>query len=262
MASGITKKEFYDRFFDPRQYLEDYFVQQSEFFDDITEMFNGSLKIFSSGGHVEGSTLFHILVAPLIYYTIPICDDFTEIIFASPVDKSIEELEKWLKNKPDAIDFSDLQKQGNWYAGVEKLSIVRRKATQVVKCDVMRSNPLLSVTLPQADCLLLTYCLELITADKKAFCDALKNVSSLLKPGGQLIMVIALGCTYYMVGTVKCPHLFFDEEFVKCAVTEAGYLIVEHHICPRRLQKLYDVTDFTATCFLKACKEREVSSDT
>ncbi|XP_078496052.1 nicotinamide N-methyltransferase-like [Lissotriton helveticus] len=259
MASAVTNKEFYDDYFDSRQYIQTYLAQQSEFFDDLTGMFNGFLKIFTSGGAVEGNTLIQILLAPFIHYTVPICDYFTEIIFASPHDKTIEEVEKWLKNKPDAMDLSDIQKQKNCD---EKLNIVRRKAKQVLKCDVLSSAPLSPISLPQADCLLLTHCLELFVIDKKTFCGALKNISSLLKTGGHLILTISLGCTYFMAGTVKCPHLYLDDEFVRSAVIEAGYVVVDLHICTRQLNKSYDVSDFTAICSLKARKEREMSSDT
>ncbi|XP_078496155.1 nicotinamide N-methyltransferase-like [Lissotriton helveticus] len=252
MASAVTEKEFYDEYFDSKQYIQTYLAQQSEFFDDLTEMFDGFVKIFTSGGAVEGNTLIQIFLPPFIYYTVPICDYFTEIIFAFPHDESIEEVEKWLKNKPDAMDLSDILKQGNCE---EKLNIVRRKAKQVLKCDVLSSTPLSPISLPQADCLLLTHCMELFVTDKKTFCGALKNVSSLLKTGGHLLMSITLGCTYFMAGTVKCPHLCLDDEFVRNAVIEAGYVVVDLHICHRQLHKSYDVSDFAAICILKARKE-------
>ncbi|XP_078496159.1 nicotinamide N-methyltransferase-like [Lissotriton helveticus] len=258
MASAVTNKEFYDDYFDSRQYIQTYLAQQSEFFDNFTEHFNGFLKIFTSGGAVEGNTLIQIFLPPYIFYTVPICDYFTEIIFASPHDKTIEEVENWLKNKPDAMDLSGILKQGNCD---EKLNIFRKKAKRVLKCDVLSSAPLSPISLPQADCLLLTHCMELFVTDKKTFCGALKNICSLLKTGGHLIMSIALGCTYFMAGTVKCPHLYLDDEFVRSAVIEAGYVVVDLHICPRQLNKLYDISDYTAFCILKARKEREMSSD-
>lgn len=60
---------------------------------------------------------------------------------------------------------------------------MRQVVKQVLKCDVTQSQPLGAVPLPLADCLLSTLCLDAACPDLPAFCTALKNLSSLLKPG-------------------------------------------------------------------------------
>lgn len=60
---------------------------------------------------------------------------------------------------------------------------MRQVVKQVLKCDVTQSRPLGAVPLPLADCLLSTLCLDAACPDLPAFCTALKNLSSLLKPG-------------------------------------------------------------------------------
>ncbi|KAJ1196355.1 hypothetical protein NDU88_000226 [Pleurodeles waltl] len=263
MASGMSLKEMYDKLFDPRKMIERYFEQDNEFVEDsINQIFPAYLRILSSCA-VKGGSLIQVSTGPLIQYTIAACEYFDEIIFACLNDKSIEELQKWLKNDPDAMDFSHAMKlfcelQGSSDTWTQKLNIVQEKVKLVCKCDMERRDPLSPTVLPQADCLLLVNSLDLLAKDKKTFCDALKNLSPLLKSGGHLIMVAALEATFYMMGDVKFPYLFLDEALLRNTLKDAGYVIEDHHIYNRKAQCLYDVMDYTSVTILKACKERDI----
>ncbi|XP_078496197.1 nicotinamide N-methyltransferase-like [Lissotriton helveticus] len=263
MASSVSLKEMYTELFDPRKFLQTYLEQDADYVEDsINQMFPAYLKILSSCA-VEGGSLIQASIGPLIHYTIPACEYFTEITFACLNDKSMEELQKWLKNEPDAVDCSNAIKyfcelQGSSETWIEKQKMVQQKIKHVCKCDFDRRDPLFPTVLPQSDCLLLVHSLELLTKDKKTFCDCLKNLSSLLKCGGHLIMITSLEATFYMVGKVKFPYLFMDEGFLRNAFTDAGYVTEEHHISNRKVQCLYDVIDYSAICIVKARKERDI----
>ncbi|XP_078496403.1 nicotinamide N-methyltransferase-like [Lissotriton helveticus] len=263
MASSMSQKELYEKLFDPRKFLQTYLVQDCEYVDDtMNQLFPAYLRIFSSGA-VEGGSLIYVSAGPFIHYILPACEYFTEITFASLNDKSMEELQKWLKNDPGAMDCSQEIKlfcelQGSSETWIERQKMVQQKIKQVYKCDIDRSDPLSPTVLPQADCLLLVFSLELFATDKKTYCDGLKNLSSLLKCGGHLILMSSLEATFYMVGDVKFPYLFINEEFLRNVLTDAGYVIEEHHIINRKVQCLYDVTDYTGVIIVKARKERDI----
>ncbi|XP_078496385.1 indolethylamine N-methyltransferase-like [Lissotriton helveticus] len=263
MAATSSIRDLYDQFFDARKMTDLAFASDSEFYQDsINEMFSGYNKLLSSGD-VKGDTLIAMCFGPFIYYALPASEHFSEIIFSCPNDKSIQELEKWLKNEPDALDWSHVAKficelEGKSENWMEKLSMLRRKIKKCLKCDVSSGNPLCPIIQPQADCLLLAHCLELFVTDKKSFCDALKNVSSLLKTGGHLIMNVNLNETFFLLGDVKFPHLCIDEGYLKKTLVDAGYVIVEHHVYHRQTNALYDVTDYEGVIILKALKQREI----
>ncbi|XP_078496147.1 nicotinamide N-methyltransferase-like [Lissotriton helveticus] len=263
MATTTSIKELHECFSDTLKTKERYLVSKSDFFDDtITDMFSNFCKIYSSGD-VKGDTMIGLSCGPYIYYTLPACKHFNEIIYACSDDKSIQEVKKWLKNEPDAIDWSDAIKkicelQGTGETWIESQDMLQKKVKEVLKCDVTDSNPLSPVTLPQADCLLLAHCLEHFVPDKKSYCEALANVATLLKPGGTLVMSACIEATFYMVGDFKFPILCIDEDFLEEALPKAGFVIDEVNIFHRKAYSLYSIADFKRNVVLKAHKKREM----
>ncbi|KAJ1196439.1 hypothetical protein NDU88_000310 [Pleurodeles waltl] len=260
MASTMDMREFYENYSDARKVREAYFIQESSFFDDlVTRVFSNFIKCLSSGD-VRGDTVLGLSFGPVIFYTLPLCEYFNEINFACPTDKSIQEIKNWLKSVPDALDWSDAAKMicelhgsgGTW---IEKQHTLKRKVKSLYKLDVTSRNPLSPIIHPQADCLLLVHCLENLVSDEKSYCEALTNVSSLLKPGGHLLMIAALEATFFMVGDVTFPLLCIDKCFLKDALIGAGYVIEEFHLIPRKLMRLHDRGDYKYFVFLKAKKE-------
>ncbi|XP_059570148.1 nicotinamide N-methyltransferase-like [Alligator mississippiensis] len=105
----------------------------------------------------------------------------------------------------------------------EKEEKLRKKVKQVLKCDVRKPSPLAPGTLPAAKCLLPTLCLEAACKDLGTFRAALKNSSSLLKPGGSLVMVTVLKETCYVVDQRSFSCLDLDQESVEEAIKDAVF---------------------------------------
>ncbi|XP_069469989.1 nicotinamide N-methyltransferase-like [Ambystoma mexicanum] len=206
--------------------------------------------------------MIHMSLCPYIHYNFPACEYFTEIIFGTGTDSSFRELAKWRKNEANAIDMSHVAQfvcdgEGHRETGIEKQNMMQRKLKQVPKYDMKKSNPFSPVVLPQADCLLLSHCLEVHAQDKEAYCSALKNVSSLLKPGGALIMIVSMETTTYMVGKFKFPHLCVDDDFLRKTLTDNGYFVEELKVLPRKALGLMDVSNYSGLIVLNARKEVE-----
>ncbi|XP_078510208.1 indolethylamine N-methyltransferase-like [Lissotriton helveticus] len=260
MASSYDLKELHDRYLEPILFMETYIGKEATFIEDTSmQIFPLLCKTFSSGV-VKGEMLIVLSVGPFFQWALPASEYFTDIIFASSVDKCISEVEKWRTNAPGAINWSHAAKmvceiEGNRETWIEKETIFRTIIKQVLKYDVSKSNPLSPTVLPQADCLLLPHCLECHVTDKDGFCSALKNVSSLLKKGGYLILIICSEATYFMVGSFKFPHLCIEEGFVKKVLGDAGYDIEELLVLPRQVQLLHDVADYHSFLYVVARKQ-------
>lgn len=86
---------------------------------------------------------------------------------------------------------------------------LRQKIKLVLKCDVPLENPFHPVALEPADCTITSLCLKAVCKDLETYQRALRYVSSLLHPGRSLVMVRALGETFYTVGgrRFSCLHL-------------------------------------------------------
>uniref|UniRef100_H9G9B1 Uncharacterized protein n=1 Tax=Anolis carolinensis TaxID=28377 RepID=H9G9B1_ANOCA len=109
---------------------------------------------------------------------------------------------------------------------VEKQEKLRRTIKQVLPCDVTLANPFNPLVVPPADCVLSTYCLEVASKDLPTYCSGVRNLGSLVKSGGHLVLVMALGGTYYNVGPEKFSCICLAPEMAKEAVKEAGFDIV------------------------------------
>ncbi|GAB5577095.1 nicotinamide N-methyltransferase [Prionailurus iriomotensis] len=192
---------------------------------------------------VKGDLLIDIGSGPTIYQLLSACESFKEIIVTDYTEQNLQELQKWLKKEPGAFDWSPVvtyvcELEGNrsrpGIKELEKEEKLRRVVTQVLKCDVTQSRPLGSVPLPLADCLLSTLCLDAACPDLPAYCTALRNLSSLLKPGGFLVVVDALKSSYYMIGEQKFSSLCLGREAIEAAVREAGFSVEQFEVISRR----------------------------
>ncbi|MEE6484731.1 hypothetical protein FKM82_013998 [Ascaphus truei] len=255
-------KHYHDEEFDPRGFIDTYcYNGNNDMFEEvvlypITQLF----KTFSSG-RVRGETLLDVSVGPLAFHLLTVCDFFKEINVIEFTDANIREFEMWKNKEPGAADWShtakivcELEGKSEEWEGKEDKA--RRAVKRVVKCDLTKDNPLEPVVLPQMDCLISMYVLQVVSKDHQAFRSNLKKLASMLKTGGQMLLAGAYNTSCYMVGEHKFFCLSFDEEFIREAVCDAGFIIENMEALPTK--KTSNLTDYDQIMFMIARKEREV----
>ncbi|NXY20202.1 NNMT methyltransferase, partial [Atrichornis clamosus] len=226
----FTEAEFYQRNFDPREYLKAFYSMsdsQEGASAFLTQNLRNLHKMFSLDG-LRGDILIDVGCGPTIYQLLSACEHFQKIIALDYTDRNRRELEKWLKNEAGAFDWVPVVKyvcelEGDREKWAEKQEKLRKKVKQVLKCDVTKANPTGSVSLPPADCIVSTLCLEGACKDLPTFRSALRNIGTLLKPGGHLVMVTALGDTYYTFNKQVFSCLCLKKQEVEEAVVAAGF---------------------------------------
>ncbi|NWR36732.1 NNMT methyltransferase, partial [Tachuris rubrigastra] len=226
----FTEADFYQRSFDPQAYLKEYYsLSDSQRGANLFLMQNlRSLhKMFSLDG-LRGDTLIDVGCGPTIYQLLSACEHFHEIIALDYTDQNRWELERWLRNEEGAFDWVPVVKyvcelEGDREKWAEKQEKVRKKVKQVLKCDVTKANPTGPVSLPPADCILSTLCLEGACKDLPTFHCALRNIGTLVKPGGHLVLVTVLGETYYAFNNQVFSCLRLEKHEVEVAVEAAGF---------------------------------------
>ncbi|XP_042331159.1 nicotinamide N-methyltransferase-like [Sceloporus undulatus] len=263
MEGEFTGKEVYRQHFDPKGYLKVHMpfgsgspaVREGGFAFILENLH----KAFLLDG-IQGETLIDIGSGPSIYQLLSACESFQEIIATEFLEQNREEMQKWLKKDPEAFDWTLMVKyicqlEGDREKWMEKEEKLRKTIKQVLKCDVTQANPLDPLVLQPASCVLTTFCLESACKDLPTYRSALKNVGSLVKPGGHLIFVVALRETYYMVGQEKFSCLYLEPEVVEEAVKEAGFGIV----CFERFEVNFTrgIADAQSIGFLVAQKHNE-----
>ncbi|XP_070553311.1 indolethylamine N-methyltransferase-like isoform X2 [Ptychodera flava] len=203
-----------------------------------------------------GPRLLEIGGGPNIANAIHACTRFPEIIFSDYSEKCRQAVEKWVKNTPDAVDWSQFiksvcDKEGNENKWEERQAMVRQSIREIIHCDLLKSNPLEPKVYEPFDAIVTSYCVEAACPDKDSFKEAIKNIVNLLKPGGVLFIFTVLNESFYVVGEKRFYCLKVEETFVKTAVVEAGCHIVsaEFHSLDTHLG------DLSGMSFLAAIKQ-------
>nr|XP_060643404.1 nicotinamide N-methyltransferase-like [Anolis sagrei ordinatus] len=261
MEVGFTGKEAYRQHFSPKDYLSMHLPFGSGSAPGCEALFSFVLEklhqAFLPSG-IQGDTLIDIGSGPSIYQLLSACESFKEIIASDFLEQNREEMQKWLKKDPEAFDWSPIVKyvcqlEGNREKWVEKEEKLRRTVKQVLKCDVTLANPFHPLVVPPADCVLSTLCLEAACQDLPTYRSAVRNVGSLVKPGGHLVFAVVTEETFYMVGPHRFSCLYLTKDRVEEAVKEAGFCIrwfemVEAHLPP-------EITDVHHVAVLVAQKQ-------
>ncbi|XP_064327096.1 nicotinamide N-methyltransferase [Phalacrocorax carbo] len=226
----FTEAEVYQQSFNPREYLKEFYTlsdSQGQPNTFLMQNLRALFKMFSSGG-LRGDTLIDVGCGPTIYQLLSACEHFEEIIALDYTDQNRRELERWLKNEAGAFDWQPVVKyvcelEGDREKWAEKEEKLRKKVRRVLKCDVTKANPTAPVSLPPADCVLSTLCLEAACKDLATFRSALRNIGALVKPGGHLVMVTVLRETYYAFNEQVFSCLYLERNAVEEAVEGAGF---------------------------------------
>ncbi|KAM4015587.1 indolethylamine N-methyltransferase-like [Anomaloglossus baeobatrachus] len=256
-----THKLYHDEGFDSRQWLEHYFSDKSAlvFRDDITlfpiECF---AKTFSEG-HIKGDVLIDLSVGPLVHHLFAACEYFKHIVVMKVSDRCIMELKRWVDERTGAFDWGHAAKL-HAYIDIKsdqlenKEQNVRSALYHVVKCDLEKENMMDPIVLPPADCVISFWLLDAISKDQDDYRRHLRKFSKLLKPGGHIILIGSLDATYYTVGKHKFHILTYDENFVRKALAEQGFIID----CYKRKERIIvdDLCDCKVLFYIVAHKEK------
>ncbi|KAM9299197.1 nicotinamide N-methyltransferase-like [Gastrophryne carolinensis] len=266
MATEFTDKDTYQDIFDPHAYCNIYYGSKSGLLV-VDGFLDFALKklcdAFTMRG-VKGKTLIDIGHGPTIYQDLSACEAFEEIIGADYTERNRAYYERSLKNEPGTFDWTEsIQKvckmEGKGMTVDEKRKKLQNTVTKTIKCDILKSNPMEPLVLPKVDCVMSLGCLECACSDLDTYCKVLKNISSLIKIGGYLILTEILNCSSYLLGGKRFSCLVLTEEFMRKAIKETGYCIVDLEVIPREYDKeQYELCNHDSSLFVLARKEREV----
>lgn len=121
-----------------------------------------------------------------------------------------------------------------------------------------RPQPVAQDALPPsgADCLVSSFCLESVSPDLAAFTRALGHIGKLLRTGGHLLLIGALGESYYFGGPgVKIPVVPLNEAQVCESLTETGFTLIRLEVYTLPQDMRVGVDDVSGVFFAKARKD-------
>ncbi|XP_053310598.1 nicotinamide N-methyltransferase-like [Spea bombifrons] len=255
-------KSYHVHEFDPVQLLEDFYSSRAEkmIVEEATNRHIEYLYKELSSGHIKGDMLIDFSVGPVISHLLPICEFFKEITVLEFNAVCISELEKWRSSHEEAYDWSHASKymmdlEGKYDGWQEKEEMLRRKMNRILKCDLTKDNLTDPIVLPKADCIIAAHILNVVSIDKDAYISNLRKITSLLKPGGRLILFGLSNASYYITGGHKFRILTYDEEFVKKVLNDERYTIESFETQDRKTSS--HIIDHEKIIFAIAMKQGE-----
>ncbi|XP_073513321.1 nicotinamide N-methyltransferase-like [Phyllobates terribilis] len=256
-----THKHYHEDGFDSRQCLEHYFSDKSASVfgeDSLIFPIENLTKTFSEG-HIKGDVLIDLSVGPLVHHLFAACDFFNHIIVLKVSDRCIMELKRWVDERTGAFEWGHAVKlhvdiEEKSYQLEDKEQKVRSALQHVLKCNLEKENIMDPMVLPPADCIISAWLLDVISKDGDDYMRKLRNFSKLLTPGGHLILFGDLDTTYYKVGKDTFHMFNYDEDFVRKALTEEGFII---DFCNTKARTVVnDLCDCKALIFIVAHKKK------
>ncbi len=212
--------------FDPREYLNEYYLVEPEIEDKFVVEFMvkalrdmpPDLLTLEFGG---GPTLFAVAA---------LASQSREIHFCDYVAASLDEVRRWLDNEADAFNWDPyiqlaLEKEGQPTtpaAVAQRAADMRRKVTCLTPCDALAKAPL-GQNAPQYDLVVAQAVTDTVAKSVPEWVQIMRNISTLVRPGGWLLISVLTGTSGYIVGQNCFPCVDLSDEDIYRGYMAAGY---------------------------------------
>ncbi|KAL3871345.1 hypothetical protein ACJMK2_039352 [Sinanodonta woodiana] len=216
--SADNKRVPYEAF-DPEKYVATYYSSiagHKEEGDVLKFFLDGLYEAFKSG-NITGKKLLDVGTGPIPNMAFCAAPWFEEITLSDFSQKNLEFLRKWKDGEINHMGpvFEYLLNLDKSSSIEERQDELRRKIKNIVFCDVTKPNPVASTVVDGDlfDAITCSNCLEVASITLDEYAKSVRNLSSLLKPGGHLVLEGALEQTFYRVGdfSFKCTPINEDQ---------------------------------------------------
>ncbi|XP_068130611.1 indolethylamine N-methyltransferase-like [Hyperolius riggenbachi] len=258
----LDYKTFHDEVLDAKELAESHFShgQVSMIEENVVYPLRVLHKL-TSKGLLKGSKMLVLNVGSTVFQLFPVCDKYKEIYVMEFTDTNKKHLKLWLNGDESAANWTFAAKRvclfdGNRQDWKDKEFQVRQAVKGVFLWEDHHTTTIDPKLVPEVDCVLITYILNVICKTKEEFLNSLKKSVSRLKAGGHLVMFTPLNMSYFMVGQHRFFALSMDEKTVQELVISAG-LVIEESGLMKSVEK-NDMVDFSHVCYILARWDKTV----
>ena len=151
----------------------------------------------------------------------------TELVMADYLRANLDELDAWLKGKPDAYDWTEfVQYTLRCESGVEpdqeaidkRMATIRGAKARLMRADASLSDPMGAASRGHFATVLSPFCAESITSDKDEWIRYSRNIASLVRPGGLMLIAALRRSQQYRVGARHFPSANIDESDLRAVL--------------------------------------------
>lgn len=170
---------------------------------------------------------------PVLTSLISIAPHAREIHFSDYVPSCLTELQAWLSKAPGTFDWHEyihlaLEMEGvdsSEEAVIAREAMLRDKITSLTTCNARSENPL-DGGAKQYDLVSAQHCLDVAASHENEFGWVMKNVDSLVKPGGWFLVGVTLGTSVYTVGGKPFSRANLTVDEFRQTFLDLGYEIL------------------------------------
>ncbi|BCM92906.1 hypothetical protein IAD21_04790 [Abditibacteriota bacterium] len=199
---------------------------------------------------------------PTIHHALAMAPVTNEIHLADFLESNRVEVGKWLGSDPAAFNWKHFGKETLELEGnpnptdeqiAEREALLRARVTKVKFGDAFNTNPLGIDKREYYPLVASHYCAEACTTDKGEWRDCMTNISSLVEPGGTLILSVCGAANAYAVGDRNFPCAGVDEVDVLSSLRDNGFTDIDV-----RVRQVPSQTEqgFSSVVFASAVKGR------
>ncbi len=250
----------FDKDWVPADYLNEYYKTQEVAPDEdaIYRFVFETLK--RSGRTYERAIEFGC--GPTIHHSLPLVSWCQQLHLADYLPSNLAEVARWLRADPDAHNW-DVYVHGvlerEWESiegpvsseAIEiRKQLLRDRVTALKQGDIRRSAPLEDNA--QYDLVTSFYCADSITASKEAWRQYIRNLSSLLAPGGLLILSALHQAKHYSAGRNRFPSANISASDMEEVLSEEKFI---PHSVKVRVEYFsgWEEEGFDGVCMASAC---------
>lgn len=205
---------------------------------------------------------------PTVHHSLPMAPIANEIHMAEYIESNREEINKWLRHDPDAFSWhhfgvETLELEGHPSPSDERIAereaLLRQKVTQVTPGDAFDENPLGVEKRGFYPLVGAHYCAEGCTTHKDEWSQCMKNILSLVAPGGTLILSCCSSANAYAVGDLYFPCAGVNELDVLGSLRDNGFTDIDLRV---RQVPAQTEQGFSSVIFASAVKGRRANTST
>jgi len=216
----------YDTDWDPKEYLAQYYATDEVAEDERCIL--TFIRKFLDRDRQGFAELLEVGCGPTIHHVLPFLPRVERFYQADYLESNLDEIRRWVSGAPGAHDWAPyihgvLKEEGETDPGgyERRVQLFREKLGGLLHCDVHNAPPIVP---PKTFSLVVScYCVDCATAHRSEWTEAMRNLSSLVAPGGWLILSALRNAKIYRVLDKEFPSAHVDENDVRGALLRDGY---------------------------------------
>ena len=212
----------------------------SEYYSEILDDERHALQFLADSlrGMAEVDRALDVGCGPCVHHCFPLVPYAREIHCADYVTGNRDAITRWIEGREGAHDWRAFAAQSLVCEGADagadavarRQDDTRKRITKVMPVDVRARDPLGPPARGSYALVTSHYCAEAISTDKAVFRDNMKNLASLVAPGGVLVTSACGAAELYKVGTRNFPCSGVTPADVLASLTVLGFRDIDLRI--------------------------------